>query len=84
MYILRTQTHVWGVTLHAPPQHARARTHISCIYNLCYPNLSVELYYRLEDGVIPTWQRADYYDDTYPKYREDYGFIEGPQVTRSL
>jgi len=36
---------------------------------------------RLEDGIVPSWERADYYDDTYPKYRMDMGFIEGPQVS---
>jgi hypothetical protein len=35
---------------------------------------------RLEDGIIPYWERKAYYDDTYPKYRKDMGFIEGPQV----
>jgi hypothetical protein len=35
----------------------------------------------LEDGHVPWWERDDYYDDTYPKYRMDMGFIEGPRVS---
>jgi len=35
----------------------------------------------LEDGIVPWYEREDYYDDTYPKYRMDMGFITGPEVS---
>ena len=34
----------------------------------------------LEDGHVPWYEYNDYYDDTYPRYRMDMGFIEGPSV----